>query len=477
VATDIKYIAEPTMERFHACNDFVRSVMGPIGSGKSVGCVVELFNRACQQEPDENGIRHTRGAIVRNSYPELKTTTIKTFQEWLPEEIFKFKWDKPITATCNFVLPDKTVAKCELFFISLDKPSDCKKVLSMELTFAWANEARELDWAVIQALTSRLGRFPGKRFAKKVTWAGMIMDTNPPDSDSMYYHTFEVERPLNWTHFHQPSAMIYNEETDTWEESDEAENVHNIPIGYDYYHNMIGGKTLEWLRVHVEGKYGTITDGRPVYSEFKDNVHTSKEILQPFRGLPLILGFDFGLTPSCVFAQLTPNGQVRIIDEICSESAGIRQFITEAVKPLIAEKYMGMSLQIVGDPAGVARAQTDERTCFEEMELLGMPARPASTNNVMKRLEVVKGRLRTMIDGGPGFLLSPNCDQLRKGFLGNYQYVRVRVTGTTRFKDKPDKNKYSHVHDALQYAMLHFEPKNEQFRGQKRKVITKKIAW
>jgi hypothetical protein len=37
--------------------------------------------------------------------------------------------------------------------------------------------------------------------------------------------------------------------------------------------------------------------------------------------------------------------------------------------------------------------------------------------------------------------------------LGRYQYRRVRVSGSAeRYHDSPDKNEYSHPHDALQYV-------------------------
>jgi hypothetical protein len=44
---------------------------------------------------------------------------------------------------------------------------------------------------------------------------------------------------------------------------------------------------------------------------------------------------------------------------------------------------------------------------------------------------------------------------LRKGFNGGYRYERIRASGTTKFKDRPVKDKFSHVHDALQYGCLH----------------------
>ena len=44
-------------------------------------------------------------------------------------------------------------------------------------------------------------------------------------------------------------------------------------------------------------------------------------------------------------------------------------------------------------------------------------------------------------------------EQLIKGFEGGYQYKRMEVSGE-RYADKPDKNMFSHIHDALQYLML-----------------------
>ena len=35
-----------------------------------------------------------------------------------------------------------------------------------------------------------------------------------------------------------------------------------------------------------------------------------------------------------------------------------------------------------------------------------------------------------------------------KGFQGGYCYRRMQVSGE-RYDDKPDKNMYSHIHDAL----------------------------
>jgi hypothetical protein len=58
-----------------------------------------------------------------------------------------------------------------------------------------------------------------------------------------------------------------------------------------------------------------------------------------------------------------------------------------------------------------------------------------------------------MVEGKPAFLIDRRCQQLIKGFEGGYSYKRMEVSGE-RYADKPDKNMYSHIHDALQYLLL-----------------------
>ena len=58
-----------------------------------------------------------------------------------------------------------------------------------------------------------------------------------------------------------------------------------------------------------------------------------------------------------------------------------------------------------------------------------------------------------MAEGKPAFLVDRRCATLIKGFEGGYAYRRMEVSGE-RYADKPDKNMYSHIHDALQYLLL-----------------------
>ena len=82
----------------------------------------------------------------------------------------------------------------EVLFRALDRPDQVSNLLSLELTGAWFNEAREIPKAIIEAMDGRIDRYPAVKDGG-CTWTGIIMDTNPPDDDSYLYKMFEVVRP------------------------------------------------------------------------------------------------------------------------------------------------------------------------------------------------------------------------------------------------------------------------------------------
>jgi hypothetical protein len=61
---------------------------------------------------------------------------------------------------------------------------------------------------------------------------------------------------------------------------------------------------------------------------------------------------------------------------------------------------------------------------------------------------------RLDFSGKPAFIVSPKAKMLRKALAGGYKYKRMQVSGEQRFQDKPDKGRYSHVADAMQYMVL-----------------------
>lgn len=404
--------------------------MGPIGSGKSTGCAWEIYRRASEQQVGVDGKRKTRWAVVRNTYRELADTTVKTWLDWFPEQY-----------TGPFIQQDMTHhmkigdVEAEILFRALDRPQDVKKLLSLELTGAWVNEAREVPKSVIDMLQGRVGRYPSKRDGGP-TWFGLLMDTNPPDNDHWWYTLFEEQKPQGFELFRQPSGI-----------GEDAENVDNLPS--QYYQRMMQGKDEEWVKVYIHGEYGFLSDGRPIFTEYVDTVHCKEVHEIPGE---IYIGIDFGLTPAATFGQRTASGQWLVLREITTEDMGAVRF-SELLKFEMA-KYKGHTFIVTGDPAGEQRAQTDEQTPFDILRQAGIDAYPATTNDFTIRRETVAEALGRLIDGKPGLVLHPDCKTLRKGLSGGYSYRRVQVGGDPRYHDKPDKNRYSHVCEALQYMLL-----------------------
>lgn len=422
-----------------------------------------------------NGVTH----YSSQTYNELVSTTIKTFREWFKEPICTYRADKPLSARIKMPLNDGTTMDCEIIFLACDRVEDTGKFRSLELTGVWINEASEIqDVKIVDVLDGRTGRYPKKwknAEGKKVggpDWWGIIMDTNAPDDEHWWYHKAEVERPENWKFFYQPPAVLlapgstpdkpkYVPNEGQNPKIPEAENIDNIPVGWRYYIDQIPGKPYEYVKVFLMAQYGTVAYGKPVFPEYSDMVHylpnktdENGKMLDTviYRGLPIRLGWDFGVRHSaCVLAQLSPRGQLRVIEEILGVDIGVRTFARDVVVPKLKNFYPDMKVISRGDPAGRQRAASDESTCLDILRQEGIETLPCPTNSFKARRESVAYFLSKMIDGEPGFALGSKCPVLRKGFLGRYYFRKVTSSREEIYAGDPEKNEFSHSADALQY--------------------------
>jgi hypothetical protein len=438
--------------------------MGPFGGGKSVACVMDIATRGTRQAPGQDGVRRSKWCVVRQSYRQLEDSTMKTVFQWFPPHICG-DW---AAAKHNFTIkslragPNEPSAEIELCFRALDRPDQASNLLSTEYTGGWINEGRDVQWPIWEALLGRIGRYPAMKDGGP-SWFGLISDTNPPDTDSDWYRFFEdadhseaIEKmndalaarvagatPMTVDSyralFKQPSGL-----------GPQAENLSNlIPA---YYERQAIGKSDDWVKVYLKGEYGFTVDGLPVFPEYSDDLHCpsdKRKMPKTLEDMPIYRSYDFGLTPACVFSQITPGGQWIVVDELVATSMGFDRFSDEVIEHSNIY-YPGSEFIDLGDPAGNQRSQTDERTCFEIAwnKDIAMQAAPQSP---LLRQEGTRKALRTLVSGRPQFALHPRCKKLRKALLGGYHFKRKK-TAANRYEEKPDKNEYSHVADALTYA-------------------------
>lgn len=438
--SDLNYTAPTTLAELMRSDQRVRIVRGPVGSGKSSGMVMELLRRAVEQAPDpKDGIRRTRFVVVRNTLPQLQTTSAKTIQELLRGIAIYEAQHKTFWIKMNDV-------ESEWILMPLDTPENVQRLLSLDLTAGWLSELRELPPQILLDVLSRCGRFPSMMNGGP-TWYGVIAETNSFSEDSPWNAILEEKDlmgkplPKTWGYWRQPGARETN-----------AENKENLVPGY--YEDLIESNSPEWVEQYIDNMITPSLSGEAVFrNSFKTSFHVAASQLIPIPGTLVIVGIDFGRNPAAVITQMDPHGRLAILDEAVAEGMGVEQFVTTILRPLLAQpKYARLPIGVVGDPSGVARSQIGEESVFAALKRMGFSAQPAQTNNIDPRLRAVEKWLLQARSGGPAVVFSPHCEVLIKAMQSRYRYARLK---NGALHPMPEKNHpYSDIADALQYAVL-----------------------
>lgn len=188
--------------------------------------------------------------------------------------------------------------------------------------------------------------------------------------------------------------------------------------------------------------------GMPVYQDFSPKRHLALVKPELWIGLPILRGWDFGLTPACVLAQLQEQTLV-VFREFTGFNVGARQFCTK-IMPQMQQLYPGASFVDFADPAGVAKAQSDETTCFEVLGSFGITPIPGPVTWELRRQGVEHFLVRQTKSGSCLQVYEADCPVLVRGFRGGYRYPeKVKEVEPTNLR--PVKDMHSHPHDAFQY--------------------------
>lgn len=503
----LDFTASQEVSRFFLCPDITPVIWGPVGSGKSTGCCGKAMAISLQQPVDPlDGYRHARGAVIRNTGPELKSTTIKTWLRIFPEaNCGPIVYSAPITQTVK-VQPKGRFGEpgfvpgllLEVLFLALDDEGDVKKLRSMDLTWAWVNEGSEVPLSIINMARRRVNRYPLDRpRGIQPVGACVMIDSNATDEDNELRQK-EIEAPEGWTFFHQPPAVlevtmapggavciepdpryvgqlfkhgdVIRAAGKSWVVNPQAENLSNLAIGY-YGVQQLPGSTLEQIQRDLQVKFVYVQDGRPVVPEFSMQTHVGDPVMDP--RVPLEFGGDIGKTinPSFLIGQRPHPGVYVILDEIVCEDVNIPEWV-EALKFRITTADYLKDAQIgslTGDPD--ANKRDDFGTViFQHLRNAHIPARPASSNDVEYRIKITRSPFARMVKFGgqarPAIVIHRRCKKLIAALSGKWKLRRLQISGEARYADKPDKSHpWSDVGDALGYFIDGGNVESQHLRG------------
>jgi hypothetical protein len=195
-------------------------------------------------------------------------------------------------------------------------------------------------------------------------------------------------------------------------------------------------------------------DGKPVYGDYNKNIHLRKGKMDIEPGSPLLFGVDFGLSPAMLMTQMIGR-RLKLHKEFI-ESDGSIDKLGSVVWRYLEVNFLNWihhiddMIYVFVDPAGFQRSQADSRTCIDVLHKIGFKnIRPGPIGWEVRRKGVEDYLIKTYGEG-PGLeICEEECPLLVEGFGGGYRYpekaIEIEPTKIT-----PVKDKYSHIHDALQ---------------------------
>lgn len=448
----------------------VAVIVGPIGSGTSTASCFRIYATALEQTPSpRDGRRHTRWAIVRPTYPELLTSTLKTWLQWFPEEMYgKLVRSRPMCQTIQIGDLD-----LEVWFLALDGPDDIEKLRSVEYTGVLFNEIEFQDFAIFTEAKSRTGRFPPEMDGGS-TWSGVIADMNAPNEGHFIARMAgwapypdeipedkRLKWPKEWWLKKQPPALIEIFGADGvsvagYVENPEAENKKWLKPGY--YMGLALGALKSWIDSRLMNRVSFLTTGDPVWPGFREEFHIAKRPLVFVPDREVIVSLDFGRRPCALIGQEIGD-KIQIQREFRMYGVSSTIF-APALKRFLAQHYPNAVLRFTGDPKGQDRGQATEKTGYEVFESNGMrvTAAPVRNNNLEERIDAVAYALLTY-----RILVDMACSTLRGALAGKYA-----LKDLGKGESEPIKDKYSDVADCLQYLCL--------FLGEGRRMLGKTPA-
>lgn len=441
-------------------------IQGPIGSGTSSASCHKIWAMASEQEPDYDGVRRTRWIITRDTYKSLRETTVKTWLEWFPEEVWgTFIRSEPMFHHLKRDHPsgDGTKIDCEVIFLAIPDPDVAEAVLaSYEITGFFMNEGQFAEKEVIDELLSRCSRYPSMKNGAGATWFGGWMDMNAPvEGHWVPYMRGDIplppemtedekkpyQKPDNWKFYVQPPGLIERivDGKPVYEMNPRAENQRWLK---EPYTEKIEGKKKEWIDRRVLNKVGLYMHGKSVYPTFSEADHISDREQDPVEGLPVIVGLDGGRYPSAVFLQEI-NGCWWVLSEVTHENMSSELF-APIVKKHIAKRYPMFKIEFWGDPRMLDRNQTTETTSGDVYGKLGMTIFPATSDN---DVETRRSTVEAVLERRNGFKVNPSCLMVKRGMAGGYHYRKLKGTAGL-YAPSPVKNAYSHTIEALENGLI-----------------------
>jgi hypothetical protein len=473
---------------FVTSNRFCDIIMGPLGSGKSVAACLRIMRHAQEQKPSPlDGLRKTRWAIVRDSYPDLKRTTIRTWVDTFPEPSTAGSSGASRQATRSHPIPRRR------------RPARCR--------LPGARQARRHPEAPLRRIHRRLvqraflhrqgavrrgdqSRRPlPEALRRRPDMAWDHLRHQPAGRGSLARHADRPGRPPpglsesemeEWTWpptwgFHmQPPALI--------EVLDKHGNVLamtsiRVPrtsrtCSDKYYANQIASKSPVVDRQPADGPRHPRRRGLARLSDVSSRIPRQRRgAATRWRSREVLVALDFGRMPAALFSQEVGT-KVFIQHELQGSMRPPTSFAPRS-RPC-SRSITRLPFRFVGDPKaeGPRPGQRPDRVRgVRGLRHEGEPA-PVRNNSIEERVEAVSFALNDNPSGNPNLVSSRRAAE-RPSSDGRPILQRE---GRDRRAEADQGNKYSHLCNACRIQAILGRGVGRTMRGLTAAVNIKPVA-
>jgi hypothetical protein len=407
-----------------------------------------------------------------------------TIREWFPEPYCRFrgKIEEPESADLFLGKKGNLQHLLHLDFFGIANNADHDRLQSYECAYAWLEEPCALRGGgefissgvsedVIASTVTCMRNSPRPSFQ---------ISMNPPSLD---HYIAQIWRLPGWETMAEAELEMPEEQLRARESIRQNSAVFMMPPGENAAEKrspgylarqrdilLATGNQSLFSRL-VEGRPGSVDVGVRVTPEFT-GAHIVQG-LEVIENVPFYLSFDYGLTPACLVAQVSPLGYLHIVKCWWRTNEGMKQLLEGHVQPWLVQQPVKV-WSYMGGVEATQREQSDseESALKMIMRILGPARYQKAPVSWSARREAMKEALSRYVHGVPWVRVHPEgAAWLVRALDGGWQY-ELRPNESIKNEDQAPKGKFSHAGDAFAALCAVLLRKTDaQARGVQKKVM------
>lgn len=418
----------PKIKTWHKSPAFEKILMGGFGSGKTKALVWHVTDRCMQFE-------RNRWLVARDTSGDLADSTMHDFLEECPSELIiahRKKEGKVVLANYSEVIFRSFRSYYES--VHSQKQSRLKALNLGGAAVDEVSETSEQNWRLLKGRL-RLPHIPS--FARELIGA-----TNPPDNDHWIAKGFDAYR--------------YPDAKDKFLLQVSSRDNPYLPA--DYIENMEKDYPPSWVSRYIDGNFGFILKGDPVYDSFRETVNGLPWHVGPtefIRGRPVYRDWDFGWHhPAVVWSQDDLEGRWRVHREEMGEKVYIWDFAPKIIR-ISNDLFPGAEFIDFCDPAGNQKSDRAKRSSIEILKEDFHIHPRFRMSHVKDGIDIIQRKLNSVTAGEPDIRFNKEgCPILIQGMLGGYAREKpVDGRGMTDWQPIKD-GYYEHLQDAMRMGAI-----------------------